>query len=335
MVILLIVTALISDFQEYRNLARLFPELPAGCPYLDVATGYKNLDYILFVTCVFGFVLTISLDFLYYLICSNTRRQGSLWSSWPSQGLRCGLNTHRGPKSPARERNHPGALLFATAVLYSMAFMSTLNPYATPWRPEGSDAATGVSEAQNTPHKPSSSWAKHSGLGPSHDRPDVQPFSKKKSFLRALKRAQLHGMTWYKGKLYSASMLGTSQIETPPRALTPEKPYRSCTIRQQAQSQSTQWFQLEHWSSKQLQAGYSQSMDDPSTPLRSHDPRHQVGVHSNDWAGWAGGVLTLVRRSFCPQERISWREVKQGRMLHVRLYMSFTSIDILNVYLLG
>ena len=224
MVILLIVTALISDFQEYRNLARLFPELPAGCPYLDVATGYKNLDYILFVTCVFGFVLTISLDFLYYLICSNTRRQGSLWSSWPSQGLRCGLNTHRGPKSPARERNHPGALLFATAVLYSMAFMSTLNPYATPWRPEGSDAATGVSEAQNTPHKPSSSWAKHSGLGPSHDRPDVQPFSKKKSFLRALKRAQLHGMTWYKGKLYSASMLGTSQIETPPRALTPEKP---------------------------------------------------------------------------------------------------------------
>ena len=132
-----------------------------------------------------------------------------------------------------------------------MAFESTLHLHATPWWPEGSDAATGISEAHKITPKPLFHWAKHSGLGPQHDRHDVQPFSKKKSSLSAHMRAQLHGMTWNTGKLFAY-------------------------------------------------------------------------IHSGS-NGWAGGVLTIVRRYFSPQERISWRAVKKGCILHVRLYMSCTS----------
>ena len=195
-----------------------------------------------------------------------------------------------------------------------------LNPHATPWRPEGSDAATGISEAHNTPQKPLFHWAKHSGLGPQQDRHDVQPFSRKKSFLRALKRAQLHGMTWYKGKLYSASMLGTSQIDNPPQVLTTVKPTspKSPGSKLKANRFSGFNWNIGALSNYKLDILKTWMIPQPLSVLTIQDTRwgftgdwmddHFAYIHSGS-NGWAGGVLTIVRRSFCPQERISWREV--------------------------
>ena len=71
-----------------------------------MASGYQNLDLDFFrvETFVTGLAFSILLGFLTYLFCSNTRSHSSLWLSWPSHGLCCGLNTHQGPKSPARAR---------------------------------------------------------------------------------------------------------------------------------------------------------------------------------------------------------------------------------------
>ena len=57
------------------------------------------------------------------------------------------------------------------------------------------------------------SMAKPSGQGPQPLRLDSnQPYPKKKSFTRALKRAQLHGQTWRGGRLLTASMLGVTPL---------------------------------------------------------------------------------------------------------------------------
>ena len=46
----------------------------------------------------------------------------------------------------------------------------------------------------------------------------------------------------------------------------------------------------------------------------------------------AGGLLTIIRKAFCPPDRLSWREVTPGRLLHVRLYLESTGLDLVNFY---
>ena len=46
----------------------------------------------------------------------------------------------------------------------------------------------------------------------------------------------------------------------------------------------------------------------------------------------AGGLLTIIRKAFCPPDRLSWREVTPGRLLHARLYLDSTGLDLVNFY---
>ena len=193
--------ALIREILPYRDHASLSQDPHAGGPFIDLALTYKLLASITEVTFVAAYLTPLLLLTTIYLFCSSSRGIRAWHSRWPPQGLCRSLDTHRGPKSPARDRS-----------CYSRA-------RSIPMQFPGGPRVLTPPRVSVKPHILQTSPL-HSG----QSTPDVQPFSKKKSFLRALKRAQLHGMTWYKGKMYSASMLGTSQIEIPPPAFTQEKP---------------------------------------------------------------------------------------------------------------
>ena len=92
--------------------------------------------------------------------------------------------------------------------------MSTFafNPHAPSWQPEGSNSAIGVGGVLHDSAPTSSSpWTKHDGIDP----PNTQALQEnrnqqgaKLAYIRALKRATLHGMTWYRGQYMTPTQLG-------------------------------------------------------------------------------------------------------------------------------
>ena len=64
-----------------------------------------------------------------------------------TKGIRSLAGHSPGSQVPG-QRSGPVLFLAVVVLLLGIDVMSTLNPYASPWRPEGSDAATGVSGAQ-------------------------------------------------------------------------------------------------------------------------------------------------------------------------------------------
>ena len=94
------------------------------------------------------------------------------------------LDTHRGPKSPAK------ASIFLLAggffLIFNEHFTTKLNPYALPWRPEGSEPATGFGGANKLLAQPQPSMAKPSGPGPTSAHLNHHnPQRKKKSYICA------------------------------------------------------------------------------------------------------------------------------------------------------
>ena len=54
-------------------------------------------------------------------------------------------------------------------------------------------------------------------------------------------------------------------------------------------------------------------------------------IHSGS-NGKTGGTMIIIRKGFCNLDRISWRAVVPGRLLHVRLYLPSMGIDIISAY---
>ena len=189
------------------------------------------------------------------------------------------------------------------------------------------------------------STAKPSGTGPKSAHLDSdKPQHKKKAYIRALKRAQLHGHTWYKGQLFTAAMLGTEQLQAPLADLghhnrqklnvaPPAKVRKNrltgfswniCSLGSYKFDILRQWMRSQHLDVLFLQDtrwGFSGDWQDS----------HFAYVHSGS-RGKTGGLMVIIRKSFCPVDRISWRETLPGRLLHVRLYLPSSGIDLLNIY---
>ena len=199
---------------QYRSYAQLFAGSQDGHPFhTDTKTG-GGADFSLHFLNIVGFFLTYFLDFLHYQVSSSPSRHRSWTSRSTSQVLAEGTRANRGPKSPAKAR----ILLIAGGFLlvFIEHYMTTLNPDAVPWRPEGSGPATRFGGATQflALHHPS--MAKPSGLGPTSEHLEHQnPQHRKKSYIRALKRAHLHGHTWYRGRLLTAAMLGIDETPQP------------------------------------------------------------------------------------------------------------------------
>ena len=228
---------------------------------------------------------------------------------------------------------------------YIVNHKSALNPHAPPWWPEGSGSATRPSEANHPLDFNTLSMAKPSGTGPKSIHLDSEkPQHKKKAYIRALKRAQLHGHTWYRGQLFTAAMFGVEQLPTslddrghhtrqkinvaPPANIRKNRltgfSWNICSLSSYKFDILRQWMRSQHLDVLFLQdTGWGFSGDWQDTQF--------AYVHSGS-SGKAGGLMVIIRKGFCNIDRISWREIIPGRLLHVRLYLPSSGIDLLNTY---
>ena len=119
-----------------------------------------------------------------------------------------------GPKS---QNSRSSSFSVGRTLLWYCTYMSAFkfNINAPWWHPEGSNSAIGVGGVF-TDHAPASSpsWTKQDGFDPPtpsalHKNRNHQ-VCRKKPYIRALKRATLHGMTWYRGKYMTATQLGAT-----------------------------------------------------------------------------------------------------------------------------
>ena len=342
MVNLTFVTAQILSVLLYRAFIRLFAGQPHE-PLFKAASGGGTV--FLFAVLFFQeYTLTLLRSFVTHKNTSSLSRHRSWSRSTASQVLAPTVQASWVPKSPARAGTYLH-LLGGLFGLYLVDYMTKLNANAMPWWPEGSGPATRSGEAFMNFATQDTFTAKPSGPGSTHQRLDnCQHFPKKKSYIRALKRAQLHGHTWYKGKLYTAQMLGVTPLpwqapETPTPSLGPQNSSPPATLRKNRLqglswnigSLSTykfdilrQWMHQQQLDLLQLQDtrwGFTGDWTDSSFAY----------IHSGS-QDRAGGLLTIIRKAFCPPDRISWREVTPGRLLHARLYLDSTGLDLVNLY---
>ena len=339
------VITLLLDLLGNRDFAQHPQEHRDSDPYFKVVGLYLFRFYSLsFVT------VAVSLFWLFWQKVYYHLRSTCTWQRTRPQRRRPpaapSSKAHRGPKSPARVG--PGLLVHCAAGLI-MAFIvnqeSALSPNAPPWWPEGSGSATRPSEAIQSRDFFTLSMAKPSGTGPKPIHlASEKPQPKKKAYIRALKRAQLHGHTWYKGQLFTAAMFGTEQLHAPLddqghhtrqklNVAPPAKVRKNrltgfswniCSLSSFKFDILRQWMCSQHLDVLFLQDtrwGFSGDWQDS----------HFAYIHSGS-KGKTGGLMAIIRKNFCPIDRISWRETLPGRLLHVRLYLPSSGIDLLNIY---
>ena len=189
-------TTLIHEDLLYRDFISQPGGNPPGPLFQAVSVGGTVILIVVLFLPVFYLILLLSFET--YKNSSTVRRQRFRSRRTTSQVLALATRASWGPKSPARAGTFL-LLLCGLLGVYHEDFMTTLNANAMPWWPEGSGPATRSGEANKNFASQFPNTAKPSGLGSTHQRLDnSQHFPKKKSYIRALKRAQLHGHTWYK-----------------------------------------------------------------------------------------------------------------------------------------
>ena len=111
---------------------------------------------------------------------------------------------------------------------FHMSF--TFNIHAPPWQPEGTDSAIGVRGVTLQTSSTPAALTKLDGQRPAPDLALPRRTSKpnahhKKAYLKAVKRATLHGVTWYRGQYLTATQLGVKSLSLPPfQADSPTQP---------------------------------------------------------------------------------------------------------------
>ena len=335
-------TTLVHEDLLYRD----FISHPGGNPPGPLFQAVPEGGTVILIVVLFlpVFYLILLLSFETYKNTSTVRRQRFRSRRTTSQVLALAPRASWGPKSPARAGTFI-LLLCGLLGVYHEDFMTTLNANAMPWWPEGSGPATRSGEANTNFASQFPNKAKPSGLGSTHQRLDnSQHFPKKKSYIRALKRAQLHGHTWYKGKLYTAQMLGVTPLpwqvsDTPMTSLGQPNSSPPAKLRKN-RLQGLSWnigslgtFKfdiLRQWMHQQ-QLDLIQLQDTRWGFTGDWTDNTFAYIHSGSHDR-AGGLLTIIRKAFCHPDRLSWREVSPGRLLHARLYLDSTGLDLVNFY---
>ena len=160
----------------------------------------------------------------------------------------------------------------------------------------------------------------------------------KRSYIRARKRASLHGHTWYRGQLFTASQLGVTVSEpsdTPPPKNVPPPKYVQ-RRRLTCFSWNCSGLPPEHWDFLMMWLD-SQSIDilllqETHWPFtRDWISDHYLVVHSGENKKQAG-LLCLISKKVCRPSNLSWYEHVPGRILQLRIHGTQRCIDILNVY---
>ena len=167
----------------------------------------------------------------------------------------------------------------------------------------------------------------------------------KRSFKRACRRALQHGFAWYHGRSMSLSEfpealkqslrtagtctnLGSQQ--PPTGAMTPAKRikvfhWNPSGLTKWKLDEIVQWLDINQLDLAVLSETHWRFNN-------SWNLGQWHVVHSGHELDRTGGVMILVRRSFCNANHISWQSVVDGRILHVRLNGFTRSVDVVGCY---
>ena len=169
--------------------------------------------------------------------------------------------------------------------------------------------------------------------------PSTRRATLKRSFRRAQRRAALHGYTWYRGRLCTATHLGTSCSDLAQDPIITQNVAPKLSRRRQRLTVFNwncsglapyKWDQLQQWLDHQCIDVLSVQETHWSYTTEWLQSKY-CAIHSGDHSN-AGGILFLISRQLCAQHDISWAEIIPGRLLHVRIHGQKRHIDLISVY---
>ena len=189
---------------------------------------------------------------------------------------------------------------------------------------------------------------------------NVQTSSGKRSFLRAQRRAQLHGSALYKGRWYRAKALGacfspSSSPPSRPPPLPPSGPLHVVGCKQrifkQGQARRCGVWRCLSWNA----GGLTTTMLDDLLLYATENQFHIILVQETHWrfertwlasgyicihggndhatTGDCSGLLTIISSQVCAPEMVRFADVLPGRIQHIKIPSTKdTSLDLINVY---
>ena len=172
-----------------------------------------------------------------------------------------------------------------------------------------------------------------------HSQTSTNRCIRKRSFKRAIKRAELHGYTHYRGQLYTAERLGTiykGSIETAPKicnSIPSSKMKRqrftcfnwNCSgLSPSGWDFLQQWIECQHLDIITLQETHWKHTSEWVTA-------HYYALHSGGGDSKAG-LLSLISKNICALHDLSWQEVVPGRLMHFRIHGTDRELDFVNIY---
>ena len=192
--------------------------------------------------------------------------------------------------------------------------------------------------------KPSGEWTCPSrGYGPqpkhtcpAHLRPTV-----KRSFHRACKRALEHGETAYKGRTLKPQHLSQDQVQKARAAISRRRGPSTTTQVQTRPHTGRQrvlvwncgglaYQDFLYWLT--LQAAPPEIIIIVETRLAHHMEHATDAYFLMHSAKQHAGILIMVHKSVAPLNRIAWRVIEPGRVVHVRVYGTRGHLNIIGYY---
>jgi len=183
------------------------------------------------------------------------------------------------------------------------------------------------------------------GCGPENDNTSRKPFStvQKRSFKRAIKRAQQTGSAWYRGQCMTLDQLTPGSITTTDKPqIKPMKPISSCHPRPPKHRMhighvnvgglaQERLHEIKIWAHRTGLDILLLSETRWSFEAEWAD-RWWYHIHTGSDNDRADGLLFLIRKSLCQPHQIGFTAPMQGRIGHLRLHFQKRSMDILGCY---
>ena len=182
------------------------------------------------------------------------------------------------------------------------------------------------------------------GLGPAQMKPPVAHSHAvgKRSFRRACRRVVEQGVTKYRGQILTAGQLSSAQIHRA-QAMIHRQKARAVRPPQHIPAAATGRQRVLVWNSGGLAyQDFMHWLAHQSPPIdvaiiletrMAHNMEHTTGeyivMHS---AGPHAGVMIVIRKAITPVDRVTWRTVEEGRLVHVRVYGSTGPLNIIGYY---
>ena len=177
--------------------------------------------------------------------------------------------------------------------------------------------------------------------------PGAYPKTVKRGYIRAIKRAQKLGCTWYKGRMMQLDEFPRALLDKmdptglPLESSTPSKPLL------QHMHVAKRRLKIVTWNSGGLSAarfdelrnwGLQQHADIILVPETRWQYTNEwqdsdwCCIHSGDSASRGSGLLCMISRKLQKMQSIKWLDVIPGRILHVRLAFASRCVDFLGCY---